>query len=110
MKKAVLFFALGTAIGFAFNYFLADSENIALNFFYAVALGLSWGLSYYLDTPEFTLVQKLLISFSAMALLVVVGTLIFNLELAIPAILKFSTVFVAYYVVASVRSTKSLRK
>lgn len=110
MKKAVIFFLLGTVIGFGINYFLMNSGNIFLDLFYAVALGLSWGLSYYLDTPEFTIVQKLLLSFGAMGLLVFAGTLLFNLELAIPAILKFSTVFVAYYIVASVRSSKSLRQ
>lgn len=110
MKKELIFFVLGTVIGFCINYFMLDGENIMLNLFYAVALGLSWALSYYVDTPAFSLAKKLIISFSAMALLVIVGTLLFSLELAIPAILKFSTVFVAYYIVASVRNTKSLRQ
>jgi hypothetical protein len=44
-----------------------------------------------------------------MGILVLAGTLIFNLELAIPSILKFSTVFVAYYLFASFRGNKSLR-
>ena len=49
------------------------------------------------------------LSFGAMALLVTVGALIFSLELAIPSIIKFSTVFVAYYLIASFRGSKSLR-
>jgi len=110
MQKALIYFTLGTVLSFLINYFFISSENIALDIFYAVAFGLAWGLSYYLDTPKFTLVQKLLSSFAAMGLLVLVGTVIFNLELAIPAILKFSTVFVAYYLIASFRGSKSLRK
>jgi len=110
MQKALIYFTLGTVLSFVINYFFMSSENIALDIFYAIAFGLAWGLSYYLDTPKFTLVQKLLSSFAAMGLLVLVGTVIFNLELAIPAILKFSTVFVAYYLIASFRGSKSLRK
>ena len=110
MKKALLYFILGTVISFLINYFFMSSENIGLDIFYAIAFGLAWGLSYYLDTPKFTLVQKLMGSFAAMGFLVLVGTVVFNLELAIPAILKFSTVFVAYYLIASFRGSKSLRK
>lgn len=110
MQKALIYFTLGTVLSFLINYFFISSENIALDIFYAIAFGLAWGLSYYLDTPKFTLVQKLLSSFAAMGFLVLVGTVIFNLELAIPAILKFSTVFVAYYLIASFRGSKSLRK
>lgn len=109
MQKALMYFALGTVISFLINHFFMSSENIGLDIFYALAFGLAWGLSYYLDTPKFTLVQKLLSSFAAMGLLVLVGFLLFNLELAIPAILKFSTVFVAYYMIASFRASKSLR-
>lgn len=109
MQKALMYFALGTVLSFVINYFFISSENIALDIFYAIAFGSAWGLSYYLDTPKFTLVQKLLSSFAAMGLLVLIGYLLFNLELAIPAILKFSTVFVAYYLIASFRANKSLR-
>lgn len=110
MQKALIYFTLGTILSFLINYFFISSENIALDIFYAIAFGLAWGLSYYLDTPKFTLIQKLLSSFAAMGFLVLVGTVVFNLELAIPAILKFSTVFVAYYLIASFRGSKSLRK
>ena len=110
MQKALIYFTLGIVLSFLINYFFTSSENIALDIFYAIAFGLAWGLSYYLDTPKFTLIQKLLSSFAAMGLLVLAGAAIFNLELAIPAILKFSTVFVAYYLIASFRGSKSLRK
>ncbi|MDR6373222.1 hypothetical protein J2795_004411 [Chryseobacterium bernardetii] len=110
MQKALIYFTLGTVVSFLINYFFLSSENIGLEFYYAIAFGAAWGIAYYLDTPNFTLAKKLGLSFVVMAILVVAGTLIFKLELAIPSILKFSMVFVAYYVIASFRATKSLRK
>lgn len=109
MKKALLYFLLGTVLSFLINYFFYSSENIGLDIYYAIAFGFAWGIAYYLDTPNFTLAKKLGLSFVAMGILVLVGTLIFNLELAIPSILKFSTVFVAYYLIASFRANKTLR-
>ncbi|RNA63923.1 hypothetical protein D1631_17945 [Chryseobacterium nematophagum] len=109
MKKALLYFVLGTILSFLINYFFYSSENIGLDIYYALAFGFAWGIAYYLDTPNFTLPQKLALSFVAMGLLVLIGTLLFNLESAIPSILKFSTVFVAYYLIASFRRSKSLR-
>ncbi|WP_292010034.1 hypothetical protein [Chryseobacterium sp.] len=109
MKRALLYFALGTIISFLINYFFLSSQNIGLDLYYAVAFGFAWGLAYYLDSPVFSLPQKLGLSFLAMGLLVLAGVLIYNLELAIPSLLKFSTVFVAYYLLASFKSSKSLR-
>ncbi|WP_294296449.1 hypothetical protein [uncultured Chryseobacterium sp.] len=109
MKKALLYFALGAILSFLINYFFYSSENIGLDIYYAIAFGFAWGIAYYLDTPNFTLPQKLGLSFVAMAILVLIGTLIFNIQLAIPSILKFSTVFVAYYLIASFRANKTLR-
>lgn len=109
MKKAILYFALGTILSFLINYFFYSSENIGLDIYYAIAFGFAWGVAYYLDTPDFTLPQKLGLSFVAMGILVLAGTLIFNIELAIPSVLKFSTVFVAYYLIASFRANKTLR-
>ncbi|WBX99203.1 hypothetical protein [Chryseobacterium gambrini] len=109
MKKAMLYFMLGTVLSFLINYFFYSSENIGLDIYYAFAFGFAWGIAYYLDTPDFTLPQKLGLSFVAMGILVLAGTLIFNLELAIPSVLKFSTVFVAYYLIASFRANKTLR-
>lgn len=109
MKRALIYFGLGTVISFLINYFFIDGENIGLELYYAVAFGLAWGMAYFLDTPAFSLLQKMGSSFGVMALLVAIGAVVFNLELAIPSILKFSTVFVAYYLIASFRATKSLR-
>lgn len=110
MKKALMYFALGTVLSFLTNYFFYSSNNVGLDIYYALAFGIAWGIAYYLDTPNITLPQKLGLSFVAMGALVLIGTLIFSLELAIPSILKFSMVFVAYYLIASFRGSKSLRK
>ncbi|WP_160135867.1 hypothetical protein [Chryseobacterium sp. c4a] len=110
MQKALIYFVLGTVVSFLINYFFLSSDNIGLELYYAVAFGAAWGVAYYFDTPDFTLPKKLGLSFVVMAVLVLIGTLLFKLELAIPSILKFSMVFVAYYVIASFRATKSLRK
>lgn len=109
MQKALIYFGIGTVVSFLINYFFLSSQNIGLDLYYAVAFGFAWGLAYYLDTPNFTLPQKLGLSFAAMGVLVLIGALIFDLKLAIPSILKFSTVFVAYYLIASFRRSKSLR-
>ncbi|MET3529949.1 hypothetical protein ABID31_001234 [Chryseobacterium flavum] len=110
MQKALIYFGLGTVVSFLINYFFLSSQNVGLDIYYAIAFGSAWAIAYYLDTPDFTLPQKLGLSFVAMGILVLTGTLIFSLELAIPSILKFSTVFVAYYLIASFRGSKSLRK
>jgi hypothetical protein len=107
MKKALLYFTLGTVLSFLINYFFYSSENLGLDIYYAL-------LS---ELPGESLIIWILpilhcligVSFLAMAVLVVVGALLFNLALAIPSILKFSTVFVAYYLIASFRANKSLR-
>lgn len=110
MQKALIYFVLGTVVSFLINYFFLSSDNIGLEIYYAIAFGAAWAIAYYLDTPDITLPKKLGLSFVVMGILVLIGTLIFKLELAIPSILKFSMVFVAYYVIASFRATKSLRK
>ncbi|MBD3904687.1 hypothetical protein NAL32_15940 [Chryseobacterium sp. Ch-15] len=109
MKRALIYFVLGTGIIFLINYLFMEVQDLGLELYYAMAFGLAWGLAYFLDDAKFSLLQKMGLSFGAMALLVAVGALIFNLELAIPSIIKFSTVFVAYYLFASFRGSKSLR-
>jgi hypothetical protein len=110
MQKALMYFALGTVVSFLISYFFLSTENVGLDFYYAVAFGAAWGLAYYLDTPNFSLSKKLGLSFAAMAVFVLIGSLIFTVQLAVPSILKFSTVFVAYYLIASFRGSKSLRR
>ena len=77
--------------------------------YYGFAFGSAWGMAYFLDDPKFSLPQKLGISFLGMGLLILVGLLLFDLELAVPSVLKFSMVFVAYYLIASFKRSKSLR-
>ncbi len=110
MKKAILYTIAGTGFSFALQYLLYNSPYIYLDLYYAFAFGLAWGMAYYLDSGAISLFKKLGISLLAMGLLVLIGSLAFGLELAIPSILKFSMVFVAYYVIASFRNSKSLRK
>ena len=109
MKRALIYFVLGSGIIFLINYLFMEVQDLGLELYYAIAFGLAWGLAYFLDDAKCSLFQKMGLSFGAMALLVTVGALIFSLELAIPSIIKFSTVFVAYYLFASFRGSKSLR-
>ena len=109
MQKALLYFLAGTAISFLLNYFLLGSQGWELDLYYGVAFGSAWGMAYFLDDVRFSLPQKLGISFAGMALLLMIGIFLFDVEKAVPSILKFSMVFVAYYVIASFRKEKSLR-
>ena len=110
MKRALIYLLAGTLISFVLNYFLLGSEGWALDLYYGFAFGSAWGMAYFLDDEKFTLPQKLGISFIGMTLLVIIGIFLFDLEKAVPSVIKFSMVFVAYYVFASFKSSKSLRK
>ena len=110
MQKTFLYLFAGTSISFLLNYFLLGSQGWELDLYYAFAFGLAWGIAYFLDNEKFSLPQKLIYSFVAMGILVIIGILFFSLEKAVPSIIKFSMVFVAYYVFASFRRSKSLRK
>lgn len=110
MQRALLYFAGGTALSFLLNYLFVDSENPGLNFYYSLAYGFAWGLAHYLDTPNFSLPVKLGVSLLGMLLLIVAGVLIFTFEQAMGSVFKFSIIFVAYYLIASFRQSKSLRE
>jgi len=109
MKRSVLYFLLGTGVSFLLNYYLLGSQGWKVDLFYAFAFGLGWGIAYFVDHPEWALFKKMGISFIGIVLLFVIGFLFFSFEIAIPSIIKFSTVFVAYYLIASFRESKSLR-
>lgn len=109
MQRTLIYFLAGTAISFLLNYFLLGSQGWQLDLYYAVAFGAAWGIAYFLDDEKFSLFQKMRISFFSMIVLVIAGALLFNLELAVPSVIKFSMVFVAYYILASFKSSKSLR-
>lgn len=109
MKRALLYLLIGTISSFMANYYFFGSQGWLLDLYYGFAFGLGWGLAYYVDQPEWKLSLKLGISFIGILILVILGVIFFNLELALPSVIKFSTVFVAYYLLASFKESKSLR-
>ena len=110
MQKSILFLVTGTAASFLLNHCLFGSQGWALDLYYGAAFGLGWGLAYFVDQPEWPLPKKMGISLIGIALLVVIGMIFFTLDKAVPSVIKFSTVFVAYYLIASFRESKSLRR
>lgn len=110
MKRALIYFAAGTILSFLLYYLFVDTQNLALNLYYSLAYGSAWGLAFYLDNPKFSLPIKLGTSLLVMAILVIGGYFLFNLKLAVPSVIKFSIIFVAYYLMASFRKTKSMRE
>lgn len=109
MKRALIYTLVGTLLSFLINHFLLQSGGIWLELFYGFAFGLAWGLAYYIDSPDISLPKKMSISFGAMLLLVIIGSIIFDFEKALPSVFKFSIVFVGYYLLASFRQNKSLK-
>lgn len=105
----MLYFFAGTVISFLINYFTHPGKLTIAELYKACAFGLGWGLAYFVDHPEWPLQKKLGISFIGILILVAIGFIFFNFETAIPSVIKFSTVFVAYYMIASFRESKSLR-
>ncbi|NAW51241.1 hypothetical protein GNY06_07575 [Elizabethkingia argentiflava] len=110
MKKAFLFMLCGTIASFLFHHFLSGFGGEALNLYYAFAFGLGWGMAYFLDRIDFSLSKKLTFSFLGLMVLIILGIVFFNIEIAVPSVIRFSTVFVAYYLLASFKSSKSLRR
>lgn len=109
MNKSILYFFIGTLISFLINFYLLGSQGWDIDLYHGISFGLGWGLAYYVDQPSWSLAHKLGLSFLGIFILVNAGLVLFNLEIAVPSIMKFSTVFVAYYLLASFRSSKSLR-
>lgn len=110
MKRTLIYTFTGTLLSFALHYFVLQNGPWELELLYAFAFGAAWGMAYFLDSPHISLPKKLGFSFGAMILMVLLGSIIFNLEEALPAVFKFSIVFVGYYLLASFRNSKSLRK
>lgn len=110
MKRAILYFLLGSIATFLANHFIFSiNENWKLDLFYGVSFGLGWGLAYFVDRPDWALAKKMGFSFIGIAIILIVGFLCFDFERAIPSVIRFSTIFVAYYLLASFKETKSLR-
>ncbi|WP_297983516.1 hypothetical protein [uncultured Chryseobacterium sp.] len=110
MKKSILYLIAGTVLSFFLQYLLLGTQGWKVDLYNAFAFGLGWGMAYFVDRPEWPLFKKLGISFIGVALIVVLGLLLFDFDTAVPSIIKFSTVFVAYYLIASFRESKSLRQ
>lgn len=109
MVKALMYFAIGTLISFFLRRFTVETANFWVELYVASAFGIGWGLAYFVDHPEWPLAKKMGISLIGIVFLVAVGLIFFDFETAVPSIIKFSTVFVAYYMIASFRESKSLR-
>jgi len=110
MKKAFVFLVLGTGLGFLFNHFLSSYGGVGINLYYAFAFGLAWAMAFALDTPKLSMPVKLGISFLGIGLLVLLGFIFFTGEIAVPSVIRFSMIFVLYYLIASFRPSKSLRQ
>ena len=110
MVRIIIYLLAGTFISFLLNHYLLGSQGWHIDLYNAFAFGLGWGMAYFVDHPEWPLPKKMGISLLGIALLIIIGFMLFNFETAVPSIIKFSTVFVAYYLFASFRSSKSLRQ
>lgn len=110
MQKSIIYLLLGTVLSFLLNYYFLGTQGWKLELYYGFSFGLGWGLAYFIDHPEWVLSKKLGISFIGIGLLFLIGFFAFKLEFAIFAIVKFSAIFVVYYLFASFRESKSLRQ
>lgn len=110
MIKAILYLLIGTSVSFLINHYLLGSQGWEIDLYNSFAFGLGWGMAYFVDHPDWPLWRKMGISLVGIAILVMIGLVFFNFEIAVPSVIKFSTVFVAYYLIASFRGSKSLRQ
>lgn len=110
MLKSVGFLIAGTIISFIINHFLFAGFSWQVDLFHSFAFGLGWAMAYFLDRFDFSLAKKLGISFVGIFVLLGIGFAFFDFQAAVPSVIRFSVVFVAYYLLASFRSSKSLRK
>ncbi|EKB60983.1 hypothetical protein [Bergeyella zoohelcum] len=107
--KTGLFFIIGFGLGFVVNRWIIGYGHIAIELFFSAVLGLAYALAYFVDRPEWKLSKKLLISLVGIIAVQVVGTLFFDSENTLLALIKFCVVFMSYNVVASLSQRKSLR-
>lgn len=109
MKRALIFLVLGTLVSFLLNYYLIGTGILKNDLYYGFAFGLGWAIAYFVDRPDWALPKKMALSLVGVVIIVIIGFAFFNFEIAIPSIIRFSTVFVAYYLIASFKESKSLR-
>lgn len=110
MKKSLIFVAVGTLLSFVLVHYFMPTRDLTLDWYYAFAFGWGWGFAYFLDRPDYRLAKKLNLSFIGVAILIAIGLPFFKVVDAIPSIIQFSIVFVGYYLLASFRESKSLRR
>ncbi len=109
MRNTIACLVIGTLVSFLFNFYLTDNSQVGLALYNGFAFGLGWAMAYFVDRPTWPLAKKLGLSLVGIVVLVSLGFVFFNFEIAVPSVIKFSTVFVAYYLIASFKSSKSLR-
>jgi hypothetical protein len=110
MKRTILYFFIGTILKFLLDYFIFGVEQWEIELLYAIAFGLGWGLAYFVDRPNWKLAKKMGLSFVGVVVLLVFGGIFLGVETAVQSIVKFSTIFVGYYLLASFKESKSLRE
>lgn len=109
MKRAMLYLTMGILIGYLLSRYIWTSQGVWADLFYGLAIGVGWAVAFLMDDPNKSLAQKLLFSFLGMLLVVLVGLVFFPFEIAVLSAIRFSTVFVGYYLLASLKGSKSLR-
>lgn len=110
VQRAALYFIIVTAVSLILNYFISEGTSLYITVYHSAAFGLAWASAYLLDNENLALGKKLGYSLLIMAVIFAFGAVLFTAEEAAAAIMKFSIVFVLYYLIASLRRTKSLRK
>lgn len=110
MSRAVIYLFVGTVLSFLLNHYILESKGWDIDWYYGFAFGVGWGLAYFVDRIEWSLLKKMGISVLGILLLVILGLVFFDMTIAVPSVIKFSTIFVAYYLLASFKGSKSLRK
>lgn len=88
----------------------STGKGFMTDLYHAVGFGTAWALAHYLDNDAFSLLKKLGISMIGIFVLVGIGLVLFDFETAISIVMKYSIVFVGYYLLASFRKSKSLTK
>ncbi|MEC5394486.1 hypothetical protein [Bergeyella sp. RCAD1439] len=110
MFRSFVYLLVGTLGSYFLNAYVLGSRGFGVDWYYGFAFGLGWALAYFVDRPEWPLVKKMGLSLIGVGVLLGLGFAFFDFEIAVPSVIKFSTVFVAYYLLASFRQSKSLRK
>lgn len=110
MQRALIYLFAGTGISFLINHFFYESKGWETDSYSSFAFGLGWAMAYFVDHPEWPLSKKLGFSFIGMSIIAVAGIVLFDVEVMVPALMRFSLIFVAYYLLASFRAGKTLRK